>query len=173
MPPRSGFSVSEIAAQTAPISSAWTFSAKVVFPAFWILGLGAVTIAMWTSAPNAKSGAIPPDIVKWIFLMGWVATSSFFLWGSAQLKRARVHGASLYISNYLQEIIIPGGLIKTITLNQWIKGPLVTIHLGIATKFGESVTFIPKVQSGWPSWEDHPVVAELERLTRRSAQTEG
>lgn len=168
MPPVSNLRVVEVGAEGASISSAWTFFAKVVFPIFWILGLGGALIAAWTGGPGAKE-AVSPDVVKWMFLLGWVGTSSFFLWGSAQLKRARVNGASLYISNYLQEIAIPGRSIKAITLNWWIRGPLITIHLGAATKFGESVTFIPKVQSGGSSWEDHAVVAELQRLTRLSA----
>jgi hypothetical protein len=84
------------------LSSAWTFYAKFVFPAVWIPGFGSGTILL------DRNNGLPP-----LFLVIWILGSAFILWANAGLKRVRTDGRQLLVSNYIREIHIPFGAIKT------------------------------------------------------------
>lgn len=104
----------------------------------------------------------PPEGVKWGFLAAWIAGTSFFCWACARLKRVRIEDSAIYVSNYLKEIRIPFDAVADVTENRWINIHPVTIHLRSATRFGNRITFMPKMRVF--SWGPHPVVAELREL---------
>lgn len=147
---------------TKPLSSAQTFIMKFVFPAIWISGFGAGTLALWIGAMHGRSGSQPPAEMKWLFLCGWLAGSAFILWFCARLKRVRLDGAILHISNYRREIAVPLTSVDRVTENRWINIHPVTIHFRRTTEFGDAITFMPTARP-FGFWSAHPVVAELEQ----------
>ena len=144
------------------LSSAQTFLMKVLFPAVWISGFGLGTLWLWLGTMHGKNGALPPDEMKWQFLLAWIAGSAFILWGCAGLKRVRMDSVNLYISNYLREISVPLTMISDVTENRWINIHPGTIHFRNATRFGQKVTFMPTIRL-FGLWSSHPVVTELRR----------
>ena len=146
------------------LSSAWTFSAKFVFPAVWISGFGLATILLWSGGLHDANNAAPPPQVKFVFLGMWVLGSTFVLWASAGLKRVRTDGRQLLVSNYVREIRIPFSAIVDVRQNRWLNSRPITIYLRDATEFGDRATFIPKWRIRLLFWRADPVVDELRQL---------
>jgi hypothetical protein len=145
------------------LSSGLTVLLKVLFPVVWISGFGFGTLALWLGAMHGKHGAPPPDEMKWLFTVIWLAGTAFILWICARLKQVRVDANNLYVSNFLREVAIPLNLIADVTENRWINIHPVTIHFRDETQFGRTVTFMPTARFLRP-FSPHPVVAELKRL---------
>jgi hypothetical protein len=139
------------------ISSAWTFSAKFIFPAAWISGFGLGAIL-------DINNALQPPQLKFVFLVVWVLGSAFILWASAGLKRVRIAEHHLQVSNYVREICIPFTAITDVKQNRWINSRPITIYFRDATEFGDRVTFMPKQRFRILFWHVDPVVNELKQL---------
>lgn len=133
---------------------------KVVFPILWISLFGLATLAFWRA--RGGNGELPPDSAKYVFLAVWVVGSTVILWLCAGLKRVRVDGNDLVVSNYLREIRIPLSDIAGVGENRWINMHPVTIRLKAKSVFGDAVTFMPKTRM--LTWRPHPIVAELKQL---------
>lgn len=146
-------------------SSAQTFFMKVVFPLFWILTFGAVTLALWRGTLRRKEGVPTPESLKWAFVAMWAAGSSLLLWMCAGLKRVRADEKFLYVSNYLREIMVPLRAIADITENAWIGLHPVTVRFEEPTEFGERITFMPPTRL-FAGWTAHPLVADLKERAR-------
>ena len=146
------------------LSSRYTFFAKVIFPILWIGGFGAGTIALWAS-DNA------PSQMKWAFLAVLIVGSLSIWWSSMRLKRVRVDGKTLYVSNYRQEIALPLGSVERVSENRWINIHPVTLYFRRPTDFGSKIVFMPKMKM-FLLWRSHPMVAEIERMVAL-ANTEG
>ena len=146
------------------ISSAWTFSAKFIFPAAWISGFGLGTILLWLGGFHDRNNALPPPQLKFVFLVVWVLGSTLILWTSAGLKRVRIAERHLQVSNYDREICIPFTEIIDVKQNRWINSRPVTIYFREATEFGDRVTFMPKQRFRIMFWRNDPVVDELKQL---------
>lgn len=144
------------------LSSAQTVLMKIIFPVVWIAGFGFGTLLLWTGAMHGVGGEPPPWAMKWQFLCIWVAGSAFILWGCAGLKKVRLDGSCLYVSNYRREIKVPLTSIASVTENRWINIHPVTIHFRVPTEFGRKITFMPKVR--FFTWGSHPVVGELRHV---------
>jgi hypothetical protein len=110
------------------LSSAWTFPAKFVFPAVWIAGFGLATILLWFGGMHDRNNALPPPQVKFVFLGMWVLGSTFILWVNAGLKRVRIDGRQLLVSNYVREIRIPFSAITDVRQNRWLNSRPITIY---------------------------------------------
>ncbi len=150
-----------VTAAAVTLSSRLTFFYKVIFSFGWICAFGAGTIAMWMNSGQ-------PAAVKYLFLAVW-GVGSFFSWRTCvPLKRIRVDGGNLYVSNYLKEIVVPAGLIERVTENRWINIHPVTIHFRSETEFGSKIVFMPKARFAF-SWTSHPVVGEIGRLAQAAA----
>jgi hypothetical protein len=141
------------------LSSAWTFSAKFVFPAVWISGFGLGTILPWLGGLRDGNIALSP-----LFLLVWILGSTFILWASAGLKRVRTDGRQLLVSNYVREIRIPFSAIMDVRQNRWLNTRPITIYFRDATEFGDRATFIPKWRIRIQFWRTDPVVEELKQL---------
>ena len=150
--------------QKRTLSSAWTFSAKFVFPAVWISGFGLGTILLWVGGFHDRNNAMPPPQMKFMFLAVWTLGSTFILWASAALKRVRIDERQLYVSNYVQEICIPFNSIIEVKQNRWLNSRPITIYFRDATEFGDNATFIPKRRIFVQFWRVDPVVNELKQL---------
>jgi hypothetical protein len=149
--------------QQQTLSSAWTFSAKFIFPAVWISGFGLATILPWSGGFHDGNNALPPPQMNFVFLVVWVA-GSFIFWASAGLKRVCIDEGHLKVSNYVREISIPFTAIIDVRQNRWINSRPITIYFREATEFGDSATFMPKQQFRITFWRVDPVVDELKQL---------
>ena len=145
-------------AMTADIilSSRLTFITKTIFPACWIVVFGAVTAFFWVST------GLPAE-TRWLFLAAWIAGALSFWWWCMPLKRVRVSGGQLYVSNFRKEIVVPLTSIGSVTENRWINVHPVTIHFRGDTEFGRKISFMPKTRVMF-FWSSHPVVGELRRM---------
>ena len=144
------------------ISSSQTFFMKWIFPPLWILIFGIGSVMIWIE----RSGQPPHQdgpLVKLVFLTILIVGTISLLRMCAPLKRVRIDGSCLYISNYRTEVRVPFTSISDVTENRWIKIHPVTIHFKTSTQFGKSIVFMPKTL--WFSFlGSHPVVAELRAL---------
>jgi hypothetical protein len=152
-----------MSAMTADIalSSRLTFITKTIFPACWIIGFGLITAAIW-----AWNGL--PAEMRWAFLAAWIAGATSFWWWCFPLKRVRVGGGELYVSNFRKEIVVPLGFVEGVTENRWINIHPITLHFRGDTEFGRKITFMPKSRLMF-FWSSHPVVGELRRMVDAAA----
>jgi hypothetical protein len=145
------------------ISSALTLYYKV-FPVLWGSGFGLGTMLLWLEVFRGKDNELPPEGVKYIFTAVWVVVTPALWRLCAGLKRVRIDGTQLYVSNYLEEISIPFTNVADVTENRWINIHPITIHLKNTTLFGDKLTFMPK--SRFFGWTTDPAVRELKELAR-------
>ena len=143
------------------LSSRATFVMKFVFPAIWIVGFGASTVAMLRgargSSPHAMAGA-------WILTALWLACSAVLLWFCAPLKRVRLRNGCLLVSNFRSEIEIAPGDIERVTQNKWVNFRPITIHLRAPGVFGRKISFIPPSHVIVAFWRADRLVEQLERF---------
>jgi hypothetical protein len=138
------------------VSSRLTFFTKAIFPACWIAGFGGGVAFIWAST------GLPPE-TRWLFLAAWIAGALSFWWWCMPLKRVRVSGGQLYVSNFRKEIVVPLTSIESVTENRWINVHPVTVHFRGDTEFGRKISFMPKTRVMF-FWSSHPVVGELRRM---------
>jgi hypothetical protein len=150
------------------ISSRQTLAAKAI-AILWIVLFGAGTLGMWLGVFHGRDNESPPTPLKWVFLAVWLAASSFIAWALPRMKKVRIDGSSLYVSNYLREIAVPLSEIDRVTENRWLNHHPVTIHLRHDTDFGRTITFMPQVLF-FLFWRSHPIVAELRALAAKAVK---
>jgi hypothetical protein len=143
------------------ISSTATLYFKLL-PVLWSSGFGLVTILLWLGDFRGKNNEQAPVEFKLIFTAVWVVVTTAAWRSCAGLKRVRIDGTQLYVSNYLEEISIPFSNVVKVTEDRWTNIHPGTIHLKNATEFGDRITFMPK--SRFFGWTTHPVVHELKKL---------
>jgi hypothetical protein len=146
------------------ISSAWTFSAKFIFPVVWISVFGLATILPWLGGFHDRTNVLPPPQLKFVFLVVWILGSTFILWANAGLKRVRIAERHLQVSNYVREICIPFTAIIDVKQNRWINSRPAAIYFRDATEFGDRVTFMPKQRFRIMFWRNDAVIDELKQL---------
>jgi hypothetical protein len=146
------------------LSSAWTFSAKFVFPALWIAGLGLGVVFLWLGGMHDGNNVLPPPELKFVFLGAWIIGLALILWTSVGLKRVRMDERQLFISNYFREAGIPFSAVTDIRQNRWLSHRPITIYFRDETEFGDRATFMPKWRIHIQFWRVDPVVDELKQL---------
>jgi hypothetical protein len=146
------------------LSSGWTFFYKFVFPAVWIPGFGLGTVLLWLVGFHDRNNASPPPELKFQSLGMWFVGAAFILWVASGLKRVRIDGQHLFVSNYFREIRLPFSSVIDVRQNRWLTPRQVTIYFRIATELGDRATFIPKARFRIHFWRIDPVVDELRRL---------
>jgi hypothetical protein len=150
--------------QKRNLSSAWTFSAKFVFPAVWITVFGLGTILLWIGGFHDRNNALPSPQLKFALPVMWVLGSTFMFWASTGLKRVHVDERQLHISNYVREICVPFTAVTDVKQNRWINYRPITIYFRDTTEFGDRATFMPKRRFDFRFWRNDPVVSELKQL---------
>ncbi len=143
------------------ISSSATLIFKAVLPAFWIPLFAAGIPSGWVGSSSFGT-LLPPAIARWVYLVIWISGSIFILWGCAGLKRVRIEGDSLVVSNFLSTVVIPFTSIRDVTDNPSINFRPVTVHFRCNTRFGESIRFMPEAATV-PTDRPLPIVVELRR----------
>lgn len=143
------------------LSSYQTFIEKYVLPVIWILLFGIFAVGPRFGIFEVKTGTHPAAWQEWEFPVLWIIGIAFILWSSVRLKRVRVEGGRLYVSNYLRETAIPLERISDVTQRLW-PGSLIVIHFFGATDFGDKVFFRPTER--FLAFGRHPVVDELKEM---------
>ncbi|MHB0914974.1 MAG: hypothetical protein ACYC5A_06745 [Thermoleophilia bacterium] len=140
------------------LSSYQTFFQKYLLPAIWIPLFGILAIGPWFGILDDYSRDTHSSLWTEIWMIG---VTVIILWSSSRLKRVRVQGGRLYVSNYLRESTIPLERVSDVTQRLW-PGSLVVIHFFGATDFGDKVCFQPTDR--WLLLGRHPVVEELKEM---------
>ena len=60
------------------------------------------------------------------------------------LKRVRLEGDVLFISNYLREISVPAQTIASVRQNRWWNHRPITVTFRQETEFGAKIVFMPR-----------------------------
>lgn len=119
------------------LSSALTFVFKFIFPGIWSAGFGMGTLAAFLG-----EGPVVAD--RWVFLAFWLGGSAFLWWGVGRLKRVRLDGATLVISNYRREVRVSASEIAHVDQNIRLSWRPVRITFARETPFGRSIVFMPE-----------------------------
>jgi len=150
------------------LSSLQTFIFKFIFPVFWISGFSVGTGMMWIPVLSGQRGDASPPELKFVFLAITIAGSAYIYWSCIRLKRVRMDGQFLYLSNYLREIQVPLAAVESVTEFRWENSHPVTIHFVRPTEFGSSVTFMPKMRP-FGFFSSHPVVGRIRAAAKLQA----
>jgi hypothetical protein len=116
------------------VSSSLTFLYKFIFTTVWSAGFGLGTVVMF----------LKRQPVAMQFAAAWAIGTAFLLFTCARLKRVRLDGATLVISNYRHDITVPVSEIADVRQNRLINFRPVTITFRKQTPFGSAVTFMPR-----------------------------
>jgi len=129
---------------------------KFVIPVFWLGVFGDGTISMFS---HGHKEAL-------IFLVGLIVGAFFLAITCFPLKRVRVNGDDLLISNYIKTVKVPVSAIEDVTESLFINIHPVWIHFRHKTEFGKKIMFMP-VQK-FILFGSHPIVCELKELAKLS-----
>jgi hypothetical protein len=151
------------------LSSAWTFIFKYPFPIVWIglFGYGTFQLLLHPEEVvfnGVKGGATPSD--QAILLIVFGVGASLLVWLAIPLKRVRLDGKKLLVSNYLVEREIPINQALEVRQNRWLNLRPVIITFRTATPFGNRIAFIPHGFFQVMFWKEDKIVHELRRLAR-------
>ena len=147
------------------LSSRRTFIAKYVAPVLWIGGIGSLAVILLlhpqvaTNAPGSR----------WSLLIAWLGGGVLVVRHAVRLKRVRVDGDFLLISNYFHETRVP---INTLVDVQQGGGfdDTVTLEFQDPNPFKGAVAFIPARPRGLMVWRDNRVVSELRQLAHLASE---
>lgn len=140
---------------TETVSSSLTFFYKFVFTTIWSGGFGLGTILMFVSR-NPQ-----PEGMRFVFAALW-AVGSFFLWGiCGRLKRVRLDGTTILISNYRDEIAVSADEIAAVKQNRLINLRPVILTFKNETRFGRTVIFMPR--TSFRIFSEDEIVERLRR----------
>ena len=145
------------------VSSSLTFFYKFIFTSVWSGGFGLGTVVMFLIRK--------PEAMRWQFAAIWAIVTAFLLLTCGRLKRVKLDGASLVISNYRRDITVPVSEIADVRQNRFINLRPVTITFRKKTPFGRVVTFMPRVSHKLFSEDD--IVMRLRSLSGPEANTSG
>jgi hypothetical protein len=138
------------------VSSSLTFFYKFVFTTVWSGGFGVGTLMMFLS------GRPDTHEARWVFATAW-AIGTAFIWSiCARLKRVELDDRTLRISNYRNEIAVPVTQVAGVRQNRLINLRPVTVTFKDETRFGRSVTFIPR--TSFRFFSEDEVVTKLRKL---------
>jgi hypothetical protein len=142
------------------LSSSLTFFYKFIFTTVWSTGFGLGTVALFFSdKPEAQHMRGP-------FALAWFLGSAFLWWGCVRLKRVQLDRATLIISNYRDEIVVPVSDIAEVKQNRLINTRPITITFAKENRFGRSITFIPTWSFRGLTFREDEVVERLRRMSK-------
>lgn len=142
------------------VSSAMTFVMKFVYPAAWSLLVGGMVVEQIMSSTVVIVGMSTSVVV---ISLSWALGLALFVAVFGGIKRVRVRGRELLISNYLKECSVPFENIAGVQESMFFKDYRVTIRFYSMTDFGQSISIVPKAgpASSLYARGPRPVVAEL------------
>lgn len=156
------------------LSSVLTFFWKFIFPAFWFSGAGLITLLAFTESQGFTHRDRWSSLVSWAF-----GCLLCFVMQSFRLKRVRIDGEFLYVSNYLKEAKVPLRDVSSVGVLTvrvpWTKGlgelalkPFVVLEFQGQTPFGNRIVFMARGVVVVPEAWTHPVVKEIRQAVDRA-----
>jgi hypothetical protein len=157
------------------LSSASTACQKLIVPP--AMALAIVPFAWFTWRYVLTETEVRWIIFPLILALVAVAFAAFAI--VRPLRRVRMDGKSLYISNYRTEIVVPLSEVKAVSGGEYWKSTHerayrnVVITLASPTILGTSIAFRPKMQFTWAQTSNmHPVVDEIRHAVRNARARE-
>ena len=149
------------------LSSRFTFLAKYGAPPLWMVGFGLVTLrAFLHPSLLAAWGAVGALIaVKLVVPLAWLVGSVRVVRWATRVKRVRVDGDFLLISNYVREVRVPIEALIDIHPGERADSPI-TLGFKDPTPFGGPIVLIPARPTDLLVWRDNHVAEQLRRLAR-------
>lgn len=142
------------------VSSSLTYFYKFVFTTVWCGGFGLGTALMFLSRTHDA------QVMQWLFAAIWLV-ASMVIWGMCgRLKRVRLNGTNLMISNYKYEITVPISDIAHVKQSRLFNLRPVFLTFKRETPFGHTVTFMPPVS--FQIFSEDEIVVRLRRLANPS-----
>ena len=87
----------------------------------------------------------------------------FFYWSCMRLKRVRLRGDILLISNFETEIEVPLGDVERVSGSLLVNPELVWLRFRRSTEFGTKVVLMPPIRF-FHGFTRHPLVEELQEM---------
>jgi hypothetical protein len=138
------------------VSSSLTFFYKFVFTTVWSGGFCLGTALMFLSRNNDA------QVMRWLFAAIWLL-GSVVIWGMCgRLKRVRLNGTNLMISNYRYEITVPISDIAHVKQNRLVNLRPIFLTFKRETPFGHTVTFMPR--RSFRMFSEDEIVVRLRRM---------
>ncbi len=138
------------------ISSLGTIIYKFILLPFWLFVFIAVS-SEYQYSENQDTFGSEFVVFGSILSLFWSRFTS--------IKEIKLNKDTLYISNFFSSIEIKANEIECVTNSKFfIRPEIVEIKVRNSTKFGNRIKFIPKYR--YISLTEHPIVNELERLSR-------
>ncbi|HVZ37818.1 MAG TPA: hypothetical protein VHI13_00930 [Candidatus Kapabacteria bacterium] len=94
---------------------------------------------------NGYSAGHPEE--AWMILIALGTGAGVSLFALPLVKRVRITHDALLVGNYLHEIRIPFEEINHVSNEGSVFGAAIRVHLASQTRFGTSITFLPKSTS--------------------------
>jgi len=116
-----------------------TFFNKVVFPAIWVGGLGA--LVLWVIATTGLIRIAPGFEIIAVFTL--VATV-MLVWLTVRLQRVGYWGDELVVANYWRKARIPFKQVAAVEGVWWYWRRMVRVRFHSPTPFGSVVYYLPK-----------------------------
>lgn len=136
------------------ISSGWTFVFKLLVPLVLMSLSIFLVLGLFAYSPQPPTDALIGTLLT-------IATTAFFCWWGARLKKVSVDDQNLYASNLIKEISIPISEIDALDAGHG--GWPVRVRLKAKSELGRTIYFLATWQPILFS-ETHPILEELRQL---------
>src|SRR5262245_4368865 len=114
------------------LSSSLTWFHKFAFPTLWIGGFAIGTLIMFIG-PHSLEEEVRE--MRWLFLGLTVIGTLFLYWFCMRLKRVRLSGGALLISNYRTELEVPLRDVEVVSGSLLVKPELIWLRFRRPTAF--------------------------------------
>jgi hypothetical protein len=147
------------------LSSGTTFIAKYVFPPVWIVGFGLGAVDVFQSPQSFVHdgvGGFARGPIEWMIACVWILGTLFILWAALPLKRVKLCGPNLVVSNYFRDWSVPLSDIVSVHQNRWLNIRPIRVALRFPVEgLGSRFSFMPPGRVRSPFAKEDAVVAEL------------
>lgn len=143
------------------LSSKLTYFYKWIFPTIWIITFGFITYSFWTGSCAVYG------VTKWLVLVCLIGCSFYLLWFSSRLKKVKLEGKYLIVSDYRTEELIPLSQIEEVKETRLWNPKLIKLNLKRPGKWGNEIVFIAPL-GFYFVWSDHPSVKELRDIIKNN-----
>lgn len=136
------------------LSSRWTFQTKFVAVPLYLLGMGALTVALFAHGKPAA----------WFFLAGLMLAIAL-RWRVALIKQVVLQDDTFRISNFREQHTVPVSQLCAVEASRWMQPELITLQFKRDTGFGKTIVFA--ADHRWFFVDQHPVADELRSMIVR------
>ncbi len=143
------------------LSSKLTYFYKWIFPPVWIITFSFITYSFWTGTCAGYG------VTKWLVLAFFIGCSLYLLWFSSRLKKVKLLGKHLIVSDYRTEELIPLSQIEEVKETRLWNPKLIKLNLKRPGKIGNEIVFIAPL-GFYPVWSDHPLVENLRNIIKNN-----